>query len=326
MKRGKFGELYNCKTEPLDVNAQVLQTKFPKFHVARKEYLMKTFALDLKLQKQWDKVYHHVVVRQVKNPTDQSLVKIYDVDIPTKFENTDGLKNKILMEMITGATLNDYVTKNTMTIDNIITLTNSLLDTMHNFQTLYGLVHMDIKPANIMVLDGLRCKLIDLDSSLFINQNFISVPQTVQYQDVKLLLTGDDKIFDKSDHYSTGLIIYYLLFGKNPFSVDNSNIIQDKVIMFYNMKRDNFDQDLYKKLQGDIFGTSEKTNFVMQNVKVSSFGVQNDLFNYNTPKYTLTTSQKDAYLTLIWSLMKINPSDRPSFNEAYEQFNKLLNN
>jgi len=97
-----------------------------------------------------------------------------------------------------------------------------------------GIVHSDIKPSNIIVQYFLffvilirkkegkqRIKLIDFGSARFKDDSIRNVNGTIGYFAPEALETG--QIDEKTDIYSCGIVLYYMLCGKIPFKGKNED-------------------------------------------------------------------------------------------------------
>jgi serine/threonine protein kinase len=96
----------------------------------------------------------------LKNHAINNLVKILDGGIRS-INNIDHIY--LIMEHIEGVNLKKYIENNTITIDFITRVINTLIETTEKlFQNEQSLVHRDIKPENIMVRKDGEIILMDL--------------------------------------------------------------------------------------------------------------------------------------------------------------------
>jgi serine/threonine-protein kinase len=125
----------------------------------------------------------------------------------------------LVMEYIEGNDLSDYVSKisGPLPLYNIALLMNEVLGAL-NYVHKKELVHLDIKPSNIMLTNDDRVKLIDFgiahDKTVGNIKNIMGSPSYMSPEQLK-----EGAIIDhRSDIYSLGITIYELLTGKLPFA------------------------------------------------------------------------------------------------------------
>jgi serine/threonine-protein kinase len=142
---------------------------------------------------------------------------IYDVFIH------DGLAY-VAMEFVEGSTLDRVLAKVTrLSLDELIQILRSVLsglDWLHND----GIVHRDVKPANIVLVDGavgVIAKLIDLGIALDRHRPRLThksgIVATVEYAAPEMLLGGEAEVDERSDIYCCGTTFFELATGRVPF-------------------------------------------------------------------------------------------------------------
>ncbi len=124
----------------------------------------------------------------------------------------------LVMEYVDGKNLSDHISQVTgpIPIQNIALILNEVLSAIGYVHT-QGLIHLDIKPANIMLSDRNEIKVIDFgishDSK---GKSLDSVMGSPAYMSPEQI---DGKNIDfLSDIYSLGITLYEMVSGKLPFS------------------------------------------------------------------------------------------------------------
>jgi len=146
-----------------------------------------------------------------------NIVRAYDID-------NQGDTHYIVMEYVDGDDLQTMVKKNgPMAFDKVA---DYIAQAAHGLQHAHdvGLIHRDVKPANLLVNSADRVKLLDLGLALFSDDKQASL--TIDYND-KVLGTADylapeqalnsHKVDARADLYGLGCTMYFLLTGQPPF-------------------------------------------------------------------------------------------------------------
>jgi serine/threonine protein kinase len=124
----------------------------------------------------------------------------------------------LIMEYIDGKNLSDYISKVTgpIPIQNIALFLNEVLSAIGYIHE-KGLIHLDIKPSNIMLSDRNEIKVIDFGISQDSNRKEKeSVMGSPSYMSPEQII-GKNIDF-RSDIYSLGITLYEMVTGKVPFS------------------------------------------------------------------------------------------------------------
>ncbi len=145
------------------------------------------------------------------------IVTIYDV-------GTEGELDYIAMEYLEGTTLESIIRKQTVMnfriVAKMLHQVCGALDYAHKM----GIVHRDVKPANIMVLDGFDVKVTDFGIARF-ESGAMSMTQTgiamgTPYYIAPEQLRGE-AVDRRCDIFSLGVVAYELLTRKRPFDGQN---------------------------------------------------------------------------------------------------------
>ena len=146
-----------------------------------------------------------------------NIVRAHDID-------NEGDTHYIVMEYVDGADLQSMVKKKgplpfDQTADFIAQAARGL---QHAHEV--GLIHRDVKPANLLVNSQGKVKLLDLGLALFSDDKQASL--TIDYND-KVLGTADylapeqalnsHKVDARADIYGLGCTMYFMLTGSAPF-------------------------------------------------------------------------------------------------------------
>lgn len=146
-----------------------------------------------------------------------NIVEMYDVG------EEDG-SYYIVMEYINGKTLKSLVKKRgALTLPEVIDIMSQLLSGIMCAHDSY-IIHRDIKPQNVLLLEDGRVKITDFGIAMALNSNELtqtnSVMGSVHYLPPEQANGSGSTI--KSDIYSLGILMYELLIGKVPFKGENA--------------------------------------------------------------------------------------------------------
>ena len=157
-----------------------------------------------------------------------SIVTIYDVGEITG-------RPYMAMELIEGEPLNDVIAKKgSLSIRETLAIGLQLAQAL-DYAHKKGLVHRDIKPANVMLLpDGQTIKVMDFGIAHFSSQNeqmttrVGDVLGTPQYMSPEQ--TQGAKVDGRSDLFSVGVLLYFMLGGRVPFQGDSLVALAMKIV------------------------------------------------------------------------------------------------
>lgn len=146
-----------------------------------------------------------------------NIVQIYD------FDSEDG-QYYIVMEYVEGKTLKQLLKRRgSLTITEVIDIMSQVTDGMAHAHDSY-IIHRDIKPQNIMILDNGMIKITDFGIAMALNSTQLtqtnSVMGSVHYLPPEQAVGKGSTI--RSDIYSMGILMYELLTGQVPYKGDNA--------------------------------------------------------------------------------------------------------
>ena len=155
--------------------------------------------------------------RSVSDLSHPNIVEVYDVG------EEEG-QHYIVMEYIEGRTLKQLIQKRgALTVPEVIDIMTQLTDGLATAHEAY-IIHRDIKPQNIMILDNGLIKITDFGIAMTLNATQLtqtnSVMGSVHYLPPEQ--ASGQTATAKSDIYSAGILMYELLTGTLPFRGDNA--------------------------------------------------------------------------------------------------------
>ena len=155
--------------------------------------------------------------KSVSDLTSPNIVEVYDVG------EEDG-QHYIVMEYIDGKTLKQLIQKRgALTVPEVIDIMSQITDGLAQAHDAY-IIHRDIKPQNIMILDNGIIKITDFGIAMSMNATQLtqtnSVMGSVHYLPPEQ--ASGKGATTKSDIYSAGILMYELLTGSVPFKGDNA--------------------------------------------------------------------------------------------------------
>jgi serine/threonine-protein kinase len=137
----------------------------------------------------------------------------------------------IAMEFIKGRELRDFFEKGErFPLDQVARIMGEILDALDHAHS-QGVVHRDMKPANLIVLDNGRVKVADFGiahvekSDLTRTGTLLGTPAYMSPEQFM-----GHPVDGRSDLFSCGVILYQLLTGEKPFAGESTTTIMYKVL------------------------------------------------------------------------------------------------
>jgi eukaryotic-like serine/threonine-protein kinase len=151
-----------------------------------------------------------------------AIVAVYDTG---EAETAAGPLPYIVMEYVNGVTLRDIVhTDGPMPPTRAIEVIADACQAL-NFSHQHGIIHRDVKPANIMISSTNAVKVMDFGIARALSDSGNSVTQTAAVIGTAQYLSPEqargDTVDARSDVYSLGCVLYEMLTGEPPFVGDS---------------------------------------------------------------------------------------------------------
>ena len=165
-----------------------------------------------------------------------NICTIYDID-------DDDERPFIVMELLKGQTLSDFLTKGTLPIRQVVDVAIQVADALDAVHA-QGILHRDIKPANLFLTDRGQVKILDFGLAKQLAQQTDSATTagtpiddlttvgvaigTVCYMSPEQV-TGEP-LDGRTDLFSLGIVLYECVTGRRPFTGKTSAVIFSAIL------------------------------------------------------------------------------------------------
>jgi hypothetical protein len=137
----------------------------------------------------------------------------------------------IAMEFVKGRELRDYFEKNErFAMSEVVRIMGEMLDALDHAHS-QGVVHRDMKPANLILLENGRVKVADFGIARVEKSELTqtgTIMGTPTYMSPEQFM--GHPVDGRSDLFSCGVILYQLLTGEKPFTGESTTTIMYKVL------------------------------------------------------------------------------------------------
>jgi serine/threonine protein kinase len=152
------------------------------------------------------------------------IVQVYDVDE----QNNNPF---LVLELISGTLLSQFIKdKGALDMRTAQSIFLNLLSAMA-YAHHRGVIHLDLKPANIILEQGMQPRIMDFGiahSASELTGNSVEIAGTPLYMSPEQI--GGKNVDPRSDVYSLGVILYQMLSGRLPFFSKNFNALRESII------------------------------------------------------------------------------------------------
>ena len=136
----------------------------------------------------------------------------------------------IAMELITGGDLSQHVKPGTLLpVADVVEICYNCCSAL-DYTTRAGIIHCDIKPANIMIAEGTDVRITDFGAAVLHKTNVVrNADMGSPHYAAPERITREELTFH-SDMYSLGVVLYELLTGRRPFVANGIDELVDKIL------------------------------------------------------------------------------------------------
>jgi hypothetical protein len=163
----------------------------------------------------------------------RAAAKLQHRNIVTVFEFAEeGTTPYIVMEFLRGTSLAArMVSPLPLSLDAKLDIIAQLCDALH-YAHEQGVVHRDVKPANVFILSDGTVKLLDFGIAKMASSGLTrqgDVLGSASYMSPEQV-RGSDMVDGRADIFSTGVVLYELIAGKKPFESDQPTATIVKIL------------------------------------------------------------------------------------------------
>ncbi|WP_127818427.1 Stk1 family PASTA domain-containing Ser/Thr kinase [Microbacterium sp. CPCC 204701] len=151
-----------------------------------------------------------------------AVVRVYDAgeDSLTAADGTVRPVPFIVMELVKGRLLKDIIAEGPVPVTDAVRYVDGILEALE-YSHRAGVVHRDIKPGNVMVTEAGQVKVMDFGIARAVSDSSSTVAETTQILGTAAYFSPEqakgEPVDARADLYSTGVVLYELLTGRQPF-------------------------------------------------------------------------------------------------------------
>jgi serine/threonine-protein kinase len=191
----------------------------PLGRVVAVKALKPSIAVDSQFAKRFEREAHFMASLQHEN-----ILHVHD------FLKQDG-SMFIVMEYVQGVDLFDLLEKRRMLPVDVAAIIALAVARALDYAHFRGIVHRDVKPANVMISQKGEVKLMDFGIARDDSQRDLTETGTglgtPSYMSPEQIL--GDKLDFRSDLFSLGILLYQMVTGQKPFVEDESHTVMQKI-------------------------------------------------------------------------------------------------
>ncbi len=151
-----------------------------------------------------------------------TIVRVYDAGEDSRTAPDGSVRPVpfIVMELVKGRLLKDVIADGPVPVPDAIRYVDGILEALE-YSHRAGVVHRDIKPGNVMITDAGQVKVMDFGIARAVSDSSSTVAETTQILGTAAYFSPEqakgEPVDARADLYSTGVVLYELLTGRQPF-------------------------------------------------------------------------------------------------------------
>ncbi|WP_175987882.1 Stk1 family PASTA domain-containing Ser/Thr kinase [Microbacterium tenebrionis] len=155
-----------------------------------------------------------------------SIVRVFDAGDPGSADGSTASTSEpyIIMELVQGQLLKDIIAAGPVPVEDAVRYIDGILEAL-DYSHRAGVVHRDIKPGNVMVTAAGKVKVMDFGIARAVSDSSSTVAETTQILGTAAYFSPEqakgEPVDARADLYSTGVVLYELLTGRQPFRGDS---------------------------------------------------------------------------------------------------------
>ncbi len=156
-----------------------------------------------------------------------TIVRVYDAgeDVTIDQQGQEHKRPFIIMEYVRGRLLRDLLHERPFSIEESLEYTAGVLTALE-FSHRAGVIHRDIKSANVMITDQGQVKVMDFGIARAVSDSSATMAQTSGIMGTAQYFSPEqakgESVDSRTDLYSTGVLLYEMLAGRPPFKGDTA--------------------------------------------------------------------------------------------------------
>ncbi|MGH8745669.1 MAG: serine/threonine-protein kinase, partial [Burkholderiales bacterium] len=136
----------------------------------------------------------------------------------------------IAMELVTGGDLSQHTEAGTLLpVPEIIEIAFNCCSALE-YTSRVGVIHCDIKPANIMIAEGTDVRISDFGAAFLRKSQVVRTAAMGSPHYMSPEQIAGHELTLRSDMYSLGIVLYELLTGRQPFVSDNLDDLVHRIL------------------------------------------------------------------------------------------------
>ena len=156
-----------------------------------------------------------------------TIVRVYDAgeDIELDSRGNQVKHPYIIMEYVKGKLLRDILHERRLSIEEAVNYASGVLTALE-FSHKAGVIHRDIKSANVMITENNQVKVMDFGIARAISDSSATMANTVGIMGTAQYFSPEqakgENVDARTDLYSTGVLLYEMLAGRAPFKGESA--------------------------------------------------------------------------------------------------------